>query len=66
MRVVVLGGGVVGVTTAYYLAKEGHEVELVERQPRLAQDASSGWGRRSTGWTPKTAGSPAPWWTAPS
>jgi D-amino-acid dehydrogenase len=42
MRVVVLGGGVVGVTTAYYLAKEGHEVELVERQPRLAQDASSG------------------------
>lgn len=32
----------VGVTTAYYLAKEGHEVELIERQPRLAQDASSG------------------------
>jgi D-amino-acid dehydrogenase len=42
MRVVVLGGGVVGVATAYYLARDGHEVELVERQARLAQDASSG------------------------
>lgn len=42
MRVIVLGGGVVGVATAYFLAKEGHEVELVERQLRLAQDASSG------------------------
>lgn len=42
MRVIVLGGGVVGVTTAYYLAKEGHEVTLVEKQARLAQDASSG------------------------
>jgi len=42
VRVIVFGGGVVGVTTAYYLAKEGHEVEVVERQSRLAQDASSG------------------------
>jgi D-amino-acid dehydrogenase len=42
MRVIVLGGGVVGVTSAYYLAKEGHEVTLVEKQRQLAQDASSG------------------------
>ncbi len=42
MRVVVMGGGVVGVATAYFLAGDGHEVEVVERQPRLAQDASSG------------------------
>lgn len=32
MKVVVLGGGVIGVTTAYYLAKQGHEVVVVERQ----------------------------------
>jgi D-amino-acid dehydrogenase len=42
MRTVVLGGGVIGVTTAYYLAKEGHEVTLVEGHEELAQDASGG------------------------
>lgn len=42
MRVIVLGGGVVGVTGAYFLARDGHEVTLVEKQPRLSQDASSG------------------------
>jgi D-amino-acid dehydrogenase len=40
--VIVFGGGVVGVTGAYYLARDGHEVTLVEKQARLAQDASSG------------------------
>ena len=33
MKVIVLGGGVVGVTTAYQLQKDGHEVVIVERQP---------------------------------
>jgi D-amino-acid dehydrogenase len=42
MRIIVLGGGVVGITTAYFLAKEGHEVEVVEKQAQLALDASSG------------------------
>lgn len=32
MKVLVLGGGVIGVTTAYYLAKAGHEVEVIERR----------------------------------
>ena len=32
MRVMVLGAGVIGVTTAWYLATAGHEVTLVERQ----------------------------------
>ena len=42
MRVIVLGGGVVGVTTAYFLAREGHEVEVIEQEDRLAGWASSG------------------------
>ena len=39
MKVVVLGAGVIGVTTAYYLARAGAEVTVVEREsgPALAK-----------------------------
>src|SRR6202162_4158057 len=40
MKVVVIGAGVVGVTTAYYLAKNGHEVTVVERESEVAALAS--------------------------
>lgn len=40
MRVVVLGAGVIGVTSAYYLAEAGHEVVLVDRQPGPALETS--------------------------
>src|ERR1700761_3105095 len=33
MKVAILGSGVIGVTSAYYLAQAGHEVEVVDRQP---------------------------------
>jgi D-amino-acid dehydrogenase len=42
MRIVVLGGGVVGVTTAYQLQKDGHEVVVIERNSEVAAEAS--WG----------------------
>ncbi|MCD6034889.1 MAG: dadA [Rickettsiales bacterium] len=40
MRILVLGSGVIGVTTAYYLAKAGHEVTVVERNSESAQETS--------------------------
>ena len=40
MRVLVLGSGVIGVTTAYYLARAGHEVTVVDRQPEPALETS--------------------------
>jgi D-amino-acid dehydrogenase len=40
MRVVVLGGGVIGVTTAYELLQDGHEVTLVERAADVALGTS--------------------------
>ncbi len=40
MRVVVLGAGVVGVASAYYLAEAGHEVVLIDRQPGPALETS--------------------------
>ena len=42
MRVAVLGGGVVGVTTAYSLAQAGHEVVVVDRQSGPALETSFG------------------------
>ena len=40
MRTLVLGAGVIGTTTAYYLAKSGHQVDVLERHPEAARDAS--------------------------
>ncbi|MES3024249.1 MAG: D-amino acid dehydrogenase [Pseudomonadota bacterium] len=40
MRIVILGSGVIGVTTAYYLAKAGHEVTVLDRQPGPALETS--------------------------
>lgn len=40
MRIAVLGAGVIGVTTAWYLRQAGHEVELIDRQPAVAQETS--------------------------
>lgn len=40
MRILVLGGGVIGVTTAWYLTKAGHQVTVVERQAGPALETS--------------------------
>jgi D-amino-acid dehydrogenase len=40
VEVLVLGGGVVGVTTAYQLAREGAKVTLIDRQPDVAMETS--------------------------
>ena len=40
MRVVILGAGVIGVTSAWYLAKAGPEVTVLERQTGPALETS--------------------------
>src|SRR5690554_5704473 len=40
MRIVVLGSGIIGVTSAWYLAKAGHEVTVVDRQDAPALETS--------------------------
>lgn len=40
MRIVVLGAGIVGVTTAYELASDGHEVVVIDRQDKAAMETS--------------------------
>ena len=40
MKIVILGAGVVGVTSAWYLAKAGHEVTVLDRQDGPALETS--------------------------
>ncbi|MCJ8157997.1 D-amino acid dehydrogenase [Sphingomonas sp. LaA6.9] len=40
MRIAVLGGGVIGVTSAWYLAEAGHDVTVIDRQPGPALETS--------------------------
>ncbi len=40
MRVIVLGAGLLGVTSAYYLLQHGHEVTVIDRQAHPAAETS--------------------------
>jgi D-amino-acid dehydrogenase len=58
MRVVVLGAGLIGVLTAHYLAADGHEVVVVDRQAAVGLETSFANGALIT---PSTSDS----WSAP-
>lgn len=52
MKVLILGAGVVGVTSAYFLAKQGHDVTVVDRESAAAMETSFGnAGQLSFGYT---------------
>lgn len=42
MKILVLGAGVIGVTTAYQLLKDGHEVAVVEQREAAGEETSAG------------------------
>ncbi|MCC0042897.1 MAG: D-amino acid dehydrogenase [Brucellaceae bacterium] len=61
MKVLVLGGGVIGVTSAYYLAKAGHEVEVIEQSEGPATQTSfANAGQISPGYASPWAGPGVP------
>lgn len=61
VRVLILGGGVIGVTSAYYLAREGHEVTLLDRQPGPGLETSyANAGEVSPGYSAPWAGPGVP------
>jgi D-amino-acid dehydrogenase len=61
VKVLVLGSGVIGVTSAYYLARSGHEVTVVDRQPKPALETSfANAGEVSPGYSSPWAGPGVP------
>ena len=40
MNVLVLGAGIIGTTSAYFLAKQGHNVPVIDRQESVAMETS--------------------------
>ncbi|MEX1058568.1 MAG: FAD-dependent oxidoreductase, partial [Natronospirillum sp.] len=40
MHIIILGSGVIGVTSAWYLAQAGHRVTVIDRQPASALETS--------------------------
>jgi D-amino-acid dehydrogenase len=61
MKVLVMGAGVIGVTTAYYLAKTGFEVSIVDRRAGVALETSfANAGEISPGYASPWAGPGVP------
>ncbi|MGL5166393.1 MAG: D-amino acid dehydrogenase [Afipia sp.] len=61
MRVLVLGAGVIGVTTAYYLANRGFEVTVIDRQSGPGRETSfANAGEVSPGYASPWAGPGVP------
>ncbi|AKR42082.1 D-amino acid dehydrogenase [Methylophilus sp. TWE2] len=61
MRVLVLGSGVIGVTSAYYLALKGFSVTVIDRQPGVGLETSfANAGQISPGYSAPWAGPDVP------
>ncbi|QCW24953.1 D-amino acid dehydrogenase [Lysobacter enzymogenes] len=61
MKVLILGSGVIGTAAAYYLAKAGHEVEVVDRRRAPAMETSyANAGEVSPGYSAPWAGPGVP------
>jgi len=43
MKIVIAGGGIIGLSTAMLLARDGHEVEVIERDPAPPADPTAAW-----------------------
>ncbi|MEB0138218.1 MULTISPECIES: D-amino acid dehydrogenase [unclassified Undibacterium] len=61
MKIIILGAGVIGTASAYFLAKAGHEVTVIERQPAAALETSyANAGEVSPGYSAPWAGPGVP------
>lgn len=62
MRILVLGAGLIGVASAWYLAEDGHEVTVLDREPEAARETSfANGGQISTSHAEPWANPATPW-----
>ncbi|WP_159667437.1 D-amino acid dehydrogenase [Andreprevotia sp. IGB-42] len=62
MKVVIVGAGVIGVTTAHYLQAAGHQVTVLEKLPAAAEETSfANAGQVSPGYAAPWAAPGVPW-----
>ena len=62
MRIAVLGSGIVGVSTAWWLQNDGHDVTVIDRQSGPAQETSrAAGGQVSVSYAEPWANPQAPW-----
>ncbi|MDD5296046.1 MAG: D-amino acid dehydrogenase [Rhodocyclaceae bacterium] len=62
MKIIVLGAGLAGVTSAWYLAQAGHQVTVLERNPLAAEETSFANGGQISVSHPEPWANPgAPW-----
>ena len=61
MKIIVLGSGVIGTTSAYYMARAGHDVTVIDRQPEAGMETSfANAGEISPGYSSPWAGPGVP------
>lgn len=62
MKTIVLGAGIIGISTAWHLLERGHEVTVVDRQPGPALETSfANAGQISVSYCEPWANAAAPW-----
>ena len=62
MKIIVLGAGIIGVSTAWHLVEQGHSVTVIERHPSAAAETSfANAGQISVSYCEPWANREAPW-----
>ena len=62
MKTIILGAGIIGISTAWHLRERGHEVTVIDRQPGAALETSfANAGQISVSYCEPWANREAPW-----
>jgi D-amino-acid dehydrogenase len=61
MKVIIIGAGLIGVTTAYFLRRRGHEVLVIDREEGAGRETSFANGALLSPSMPEPWNAPGSW-----